>query len=75
MVWSNKWVAKNGFRWMSVLTLGHLATTFFVFESGARIGLFPKKKPKNLFSIVPISGAFILYIVMGNLSLKYNTVG
>jgi len=75
IIWFNKWAYQSGFQYNSVLTSLHFLFTW--------LGLYLASTLFNYFEIVtvpirkmlPLSLAFIGFVVFNNLSLKHNTVG
>jgi len=75
LVLLNKWIfTVEGFSFGGILTLIHFIITAIGLEICALIRVF-EKKYLPLCSILPLSITFTGFVVLTNLSLKYNSVG
>ncbi|KAL2912221.1 hypothetical protein HK105_208289 [Polyrhizophydium stewartii] len=75
IVLSNKWVFDaERFRFGTLLTVIHFATTFAGLEACARFGLFERKRIP-IAEVAGLCATFSAFVVLTNLSLQYNSVG
>jgi hypothetical protein len=73
-IFINKYVFKvYGFNFGTTLTVFHFVVTFLLCLGCGYFGLFQMKQ-LEIMRVLPISLAFIGYVVFNNLSLMYNSV-
>ena len=74
IIWANKLAYQAGFTYATTLTCLHFLATFVGLEISAHLGLF-EKRILRISSVLPISFFFCGFVVLNNLSLKFNPVG
>mmetsp|Transcript_13971 Transcript_13971/g.23091 ORF Transcript_13971/g.23091 Transcript_13971/m.23091 type:complete len:365 (+) Transcript_13971:193-1287(+) len=75
IVFTNKWVYETyRFNYPTTLTLIHFLVTFLGLHMCSLVGMFQVKK-LEIIKIVPLSLSFCGFVVLTNISLKYNSVG
>eukprot|EP01101_Sappina_pedata_P007027 TRINITY_DN3629_c0_g1_i1.p1 TRINITY_DN3629_c0_g1~~TRINITY_DN3629_c0_g1_i1.p1 ORF type:complete len:337 (+),score=120.13 TRINITY_DN3629_c0_g1_i1:74-1084(+) len=75
LVLVNKWIFQvEGFSFGAVMTLIHFFVTALGLELCALFSVF-EKKPIPFRSVLMLSASFTGFVVLTNLSLKYNSVG
>ncbi|KAL7745953.1 hypothetical protein RI367_007698 [Sorochytrium milnesiophthora] len=75
IVMVNKWIFdKHGFNFATFLALIHFVVTSVVLDIGARMGYF-QVRHLPLREIIGLVASFVGFVVLTNLSLRYNSVG
>eukprot|EP00741_Cyanophora_paradoxa_P010454 tig00000037_g10109.t1 len=75
IVFVNKWVYTTyNFNYPTTLTLIHFLVTFLGLQACAMLGVFTVKKLR-LAQVLPLAISFSGFVVLTNISLRYNSVG